>query len=366
MEEEEKRFTVYFDGTLTTITPFANSPEGNRGRNDEQLLPRLPINLGGTFKEVPIIPSATLRGKIRRAAARVLLDRFTTMKEPVGFDDWLLWALGGVKGTGDERLDVRRRASVIEGSALLAMFGAGESPAGGMVGARLHINPAIPTGDIPVAVVKGARAAENRAPYLIEIMPETEMDRVQAYTDANRDRSKLQKSRDALSKEIAKHEKAQAQRKPTASPEQLVSKRAELLELDDKLQAAIDAQRLVGSDNAIGRPLPGYEVIPARTELPHRMVIKAGTKEQIGFVLAALEEFALDPVIGAHHAAGCGRVAGLYDVKIRRGRQRSIEHVGRAAYGDLEGLSLDGDFLTECRAAWEKHAIDPNAYRAAA
>ena len=64
------QFTVYFDGTLTTVSPFATCPPDNKGRNNELLLPRIPVNRGGALEDTPFIPASTLKGPIRRAAAR--------------------------------------------------------------------------------------------------------------------------------------------------------------------------------------------------------------------------------------------------------------------------------------------------------
>ena len=163
--------TIYLKGTITTDTPYATSPEGCRGRNDEQLLPKLPVNIGGAIKMQPYIPAAGLKGKLRRAAAHVILDRFIDAGKTLTFEDWLLLACGGVKGSEREDIDPRDRARIIDQSALLSLFGAGASPAGGMVGAKLHMFPALPQGDVETAFVKGTRAHEDKRPVLGEILP---------------------------------------------------------------------------------------------------------------------------------------------------------------------------------------------------
>ena len=117
------RYTVYFKGTLKTESPFATSPEGNLGPNKEQLLPCMPVNVGGAFVDTPFIPASSIRGKLRRAAARVIQDRFQAAGEETTFADWLLWSVGGVKGTGGEDIDPRKRAEVIGKSAVLSVFG---------------------------------------------------------------------------------------------------------------------------------------------------------------------------------------------------------------------------------------------------
>ena len=199
----------------------------------------------------------------------------------------------------------------------------------------------------------------------MEFLDPGEIDKVQAYTDANRDRSQLDKDVKEIGRDLHKAERAEAAGKGPGK-EAIETQRTRLEKAQRDLQEAVEAQRLVGSDNAIGRPLPGYEVIPAGAVFPHRMVAKAATPLQIGFVLAALREFALDPVIGAHVSDGCGRISAQYDIQIRRGRGDALEAVGRLAYGDLTGLSSDGTEPRSWLQLWDETRLDPAAYRAAA
>lgn len=359
------RYTVYFKGTLSTVTPFANSPEGSRGPNKEQMLQRLPINIGGGFIEVPIIPASTIRGKLRRAAARVLLDRFEQAGEKVTFNDWLLWSVGGVKGSGGEDIDPRERAEIIAKSAMLSVFGAGDSPARSMVGASLHVAPGIPTQEVRPIVLKGARAHEDKNPLLVSILPPEEMDKVSILIAANRDRSKLANRVKAQVRVLKKASIDKAKGKPSKTDDEMQTLETEITDLKRQLDEAIEAQKLVGSDTAIGRPLPGYEVLPGGLEIPHTMQVTLQPREYIGFALEALAEFAIDPVIGAHVSDGCGRIAGRYDAFVRRGRDRQVQHVGKISFGDMEGLQVEGEWLEECCRAWADLDFDPAAYRAA-
>ena len=77
---ETQKCTVHFRGTLRLDAPFANSPAECKGPNKEQMLQRLPINIGGAFVDTAIVPAATIRGRVRRAGARVIraiLDKDT-------------------------------------------------------------------------------------------------------------------------------------------------------------------------------------------------------------------------------------------------------------------------------------------------
>ena len=358
--------TIYLKGTITTDTPYATSPEGCRGRNDEQLLPKLPVNIGGAIKMQPYIPAAGLKGKLRRAAAHVILDRFIDAGKTLTFEDWLLLACGGVKGSEREDIDPRDRARIIDQSALLSLFGAGASPAGGMVGAKLHMFPALPQGDVETAFVKGTRAHEDKRPVLGEILPPEEMGRVALYSAANRDRSRLKKDAAALAKKVRDEEKVAAKGKPTMTDEELSKLRETAAQAKVDYDKAVAAQKEIGSDVSLGRPLPGYEVIPAGLDLPHEMQLVAVTAVEAGLFIEALDRFALDPVIGAHTSSGCGRISAHYDVMVRQQGERQHEVVGRLSFGGLDGLVAEGDAFEGWRNAWTEKEFVPDHYRAAA
>jgi CRISPR type IV-associated protein Csf2 len=352
------RKTILIEGSLTTVTPFANSPEGCVGRNKERLLPRMPINVGGSWVDTAYIPAATLRGRIRRAAAHVVRERFEIGGETITFDDWLLWSVGGVKGDERERnLSPTVRQSIIDTSPLLSMFGAGASPAGFVAG-QFCIQPGLPSEDVPVVMVEGARAAEHRNVELAEILPETEMERVHLYTLANTERADL-----VTEIKNKKREFGAARKKD--DPDEANRLEGEIAELEQQLTEAEQAQRKIGSINAIGRPLPGYEVIPPGVVFQHTMMIRHGLSEHVGFALCALEQFALEPRIGAHAAAGCGYMAGDYDVKLMpQAREERPRHIGRLRFSPGSGLSLEGEELQELVEAWEKHDFQADAWRA--
>lgn len=357
------KYTVYFRGSITTETPFANSPAGRRGPNGEQLLPRIPVNIGGAFVETPFISAATIKGKVRRAAARVIADRFIAENEAITFNDWLLWALGGVKGNAGEDTDPRTRAGIIGRSALLSVFGAGDSPARSMVGASFHIGSAIPELEVKPAMREGARAHESRSPTLLDVLADGEWDTVNAYNAANRDRAQLRAQAKAL--EAAVKKAAAIKAKGETPPEDPDVLRLQLDEIR-RLEAEAEQAQSIVSSNSIGRPLAGYEVLPPKLEMPHAMQLMLQPPAYIGFALEALAEFAIDPIVGAHVADGCGRISARYDVSIRRGRERQVEIVGRVSYGTLDGLTVEGEWLAGCRAAWAEAPFVPDDYRAAA
>ena len=354
----DNKVTVYLRGEITTETPFANSPINSvKQPNGPRLLPRMPVNLGGRWVQVPVIQASTIRGKLRRAAAQVILEKFVEAGLQTQFEDWLLWAVGGVKGTRkDQGISIKERQEIIESSPLLAMFGAGESRAG-FVGARFHIDPAIPDQDVETTIVEGARRAENQNPALVEILDPEEIPKVDLYTAANRERSGIKSEIRDLTNAIKKANR-------NKDKELANSLKSELAALESQQKEAEAAQRQFGSDVTIGMPLAGYEVMGAKAVIPHRMLMQSASVEQIGFVIKALEDFAIDPRIGAHTTSGCGLISGDYNVSVRRTRRGDIETIGQITWDGFTGLKIVGDEIEQWITDWEKAELDLEALRA--
>jgi len=358
-------YTVFFEGTLKLESPFASCPPTDTKSNVARL-PRLPVYRGGAFELVPHVKPAAIRGKIRRAAAEVLRARYEQAGADIKEVDWFLWTVGGVKGNQRETMDVIERAKIIEDSALLAMFGAGASPAGGMVsGTSFRIDPGIPL-STEVGIVSGARGAENLNPALSTFLSPAEMERVQEYTDANAERSKKNNSVKALKAELSKLIRKAGKNGKAATKEDsqaLDAKRLEMATAEAEHAELSDHAQEVGSSNAMGRPLAGYEVLPQGLEIPHGLQLVAATEAHIGFILESIAEFALDPVIGAHISSGCGKISADYAVRFRAGRGRVSTQAGTMAFSGRGGLEIQSEFLERCLQAWKDLAFVPDHYR---
>src|SRR5690606_3109040 len=88
-------------GEITTETPFHTSPPGTpKGQNDEIRLPRLMI--ASRDNEVPVIPAAGIRGRLRRNAVQLVTDSLIASSGDTqsGFrlEDYYQNALGGFAG----------------------------------------------------------------------------------------------------------------------------------------------------------------------------------------------------------------------------------------------------------------------------
>ena len=368
----EERFNLELRGQLVTATPFANSPKGCVKKYDPdkglQQLPMMPVFQNGAQMESPYIPASTFRGVLRRAAAEEVAEFFRQRGEDVRLTDWLLFSIGGVKGSEKESCSPRVRHEYIESNPLVALFGAGDAGAGGMIGSKLHIAHAIPAFKVEPRQVEGARAHEDKSPRLLEVLSDEQQDIAWQLTLANSHRSDLS----TKVKDLERKRKAAQSKRGKTGGDELPEIDRQLDELKKRLDKAVAIQEQFGTSNAIGRPLPGYEVIPAGVEIPHRMTLADASLSQVGLFFAALRRFARDPVIGAHRSHGCGRLRGDYAVYRREGETH--KRLGHLEFGESEkedaeeyrNFSLHGDALAalDAQAAnWRENA-DPANFRA--
>lgn len=65
---------------------------------------------------------------------------------------------------------------------------------------------------------------------------------------------------------------------------------------------------------SVGMPLAGYQAIPPMSKMEHSIKIFNASLLELGGMLAALNQFSLNPIVGAHKASGCGEVQAKYEV----------------------------------------------------
>lgn len=342
---------VLFTGTVTTASPFANSPIGAKNADKAALLPRLPV--GGAMQ--PAIMPAVLRAALRQAATEELIER---LGGRVSFPDFALYAVGGVKGSkkdGDEKVGVIARSEYVRRQHLVGLFGAGESPAGFARGAW-SIGAAVAT-NADAVIIEGSRRPLNEDPRLVHVLAHEELAKAKRFGDINRSRSRKQAELNDATKALRKA-KAEADRAP-------------LQQKIKALQSELDAFASEGaellSDVTIGMPLAGYEVIGANVTMAHRMAIDmAGDAKRLGLALAALERFGLNPQIGAHGAHGNGLINARWDVSLREveGRRVKITPLGRVVIDTDRGCEIEGEPLQAALREWDAHPLERTLYGA--
>ena len=344
----ETRHNLELRGHIRTAEPYANSPDDCKVESGpDKGLQKLP-RIGGR----PFIAASAIRGMLRRAAA---LEAVDLLKGKVKFTDWLLFSVGGVKGSGDDRCDPNIRHDYIEGNPLVALFGAGEAAGpkgkiGGMIGSKLHIAHAIADDESIVlekgdGVIGGARAHENTSAVLHEVVED--MDSAAKFTQLDHRRAVLEREIKNLNAQIGRAKRnADGEKIP---PGQLKEWEKELADKKAKLNGkkgtdgaedvkGVKEQMLeeFGTDNPIGMPLTGYEAIPAGIRIRHRMTLAAVNSAQLGMFFSALERFALNPVVGAHRGHRCGRIRCEYDVYEHKRDEQGVRLVrlGRLVFGE--------------------------------
>mgnify|MGYP001290179118 CR=1 FL=1 len=392
-----KKYTVYFDGSVKTLSPYANSPAGASEDVDKDnlkgrfnRLPRLPVKRpgGDGFIMLPVISSSALRGPFRRAAAKIVLKRMKALGERISFDDWLFWTVGGVKGNEAEKsICAKKRLSYIDGNPLLSAFGAGHAGIGGMIGGRFIIDTVIPDGAFDIGLhgaggegrarmdpgaVRVARRAENRNLELPEYLDADELQRVELYSDLNSEKSSEKdngkKIGAAIRKLRAKLMKSGMSEKDADNHPDVVALKADQKAAEKRVTEITEEMTGVGSTNSIGMTQPGFEVMPVGAVFEHGMVLKSSTLEQIGFILATLAQVANDDVtFGAHASLGMGRLRMRYDISIRAEDEHIHVPVGTISIepGRFEMLATDErtSFLTDAALAWSEAAFEPDNFR---
>jgi hypothetical protein len=114
---------------------------------------------------------------------------------------------------------------------------------------------------------------------------------------------------------------------------------AQISQLGADAKAAFE--RAGGTVN-IQQPLSGYEALPIGLEMRHKITGDQLTPVELALLLAALERFAFQPVLGGHVAHGCGELTGSWTVRIA-GRGAPVALAGTVALDNYAGLKISSD-----------------------
>lgn len=122
--------------------------------------------------------------------------------------------------------------------------------------------------------------------------------------------------------------------------------RKKLREKRAQIEARIKAENL--QHVSAQMPLSGYEAIPPGAELETAISLVGASEIELGGMIAALERFAENPVLGAHAAHGAGVVSGTWEVnKTRTG------YIGKVTIKPFVGLEIEGEELLKAKEAFE-------------
>jgi hypothetical protein len=146
-------------------------------------------------------------------------------------------------------------------------------------------------------------------------------------------------------------------KRASGDPEYL-AEQEKLKKLEEELEKAKEAAAAAGGDVSILLPLPGYEALPAGTQIRHRFDARGVSPVELGLLVAGLSRWAMDPRIGARVAHGCGEVSGRYRIKVRPMGTAAWKDDGSLSFDLLDGLTTDGKTLSQAKKAWDDVAID--------
>lgn len=295
MEQKETFFDVFFNGALTTVTPFTFTSHVQKDG-----LPKIAGRL--------YIPASSIRGKLRRLARDEIhgvLAEANGGEHRFALSDFYLNTLGGVKGAkGGEtkKEDKGETVRVFDGrrkNPLVSLFGA---MAPSNVPGKLMIDHAIDAG---VNAAERVSIAHVRS------------------DDISRDPdSVLPLLEDGFEAEYLAMGKVMDTR--SAANRDIKVLRAQLKKVTDegereRILNEINAAKEVKDDNTAVQvqQILEYQAIPPGLKLNSNFRLLRVTKRELVLFLRALNRFSANPVLGGRHNHGNGIVSGEWDVRIR-------------------------------------------------
>lgn len=324
------RSTYHFTGSLKAQSPLATctpSMAARAAKNAPLPVPSFESERGRLL----YMPGSGLRSKLRGAVTTMLLEALEKRgARRFSLNDAQLNRVGGVLQLGAESaLDTVSYRRMIEANPAIGIFGASTPWVKGkaMVGHLICKNP-----EIRPMHVDGVRAdIIKRDPGIMEYLDEQAME---SYSEDIR-----------RTKEFAlvKAEKAKLEadlRKANAEERKQI--REKLAKIDERIKKEnlhhVSAQM----------PLKGYEAIPPGAELENAIALVGASDIELGGILAALERFAENPVLGAHAAHGAGVISGSWEInKTRTG------YIGKVTIKPFMGLEIEGEELLKAKEAFE-------------
>lgn len=328
-----KTYTLVLDGSITAVTPLATCPPRTeaekrldmRDKNPPARLPRMTLGASETV----YFPGSGLRGKLRRHAMTVVRNALQGDGAPVfTLDDHYFNVIGGIKDKGaDSKADIVAAAKLRDANPLISLFGSMAQHTAG----RLMVGHAVPDQATEPDVFTGVRSDDmERTPDNLNFLSPDEQEKWLAMSEEGASNSKAKAELKNVETALRKAtQKAKGDLEAATEVATLAAKR-------DALKAQVEAAGV-----NIKQVLSGYEAIPQGTVLKNRIVLRNASLLEIGLLLHAMNELALDPVIGAQSARGCGIVEGNWTVTVRTAD--GFEHVSTVTLKPFSGLEWTVD-----------------------
>ncbi len=323
--------TLNFVGKITTVEPLtvvlkdAVSSTGHR-------LPR-----NGGFTANPYFPGTSIRGALRHAAHKVILDRVgldENGKVPFDLADHFMLAQGvDVEGNSEafSAGEINAGAELRGKNPLLSLFGRW-----GLAG-KVGVGNGIPTSEGQWGMFGGgARSIMfERDESLIDILEEDQVERLNRIIteqgEASVDISAIKAEQAALKKLMK-----------TAGKDDKPDLQKQINDLDEKIKARKDEK--TEARESIRRPIDAYEAFITGAELDHRMTVKNASDAEAGLFISTLIRFASEPRLGGHANHNCGLVEAHYNVTTWKPGELAPVSLGEIRITS-DGVKIEGDEL---------------------
>lgn len=337
MTSENKHFDVVFSGYIKTESPFHSAPPSVKApKGKAKPLPR--ICIGNSGSEVPYISGSGIRGRLRRCAYQVVLEKLMSKHgleySPFTMDDFYLNVVGGFASESDGKIKTLAQR---EANPITSLFGTSY----GWTAGRLTVGFAYPEvgfGEtFPTSEISGvrkddlARGDGNEYAVSEEVMEDVFSRQEQARTD-----STAVKLIEDLKKRIRK----------SSNEEEIAGLQEELKDIEESKSG----KRTVSSQ----LPLDGYEVIPAGCDLRHRFQLIGATAAEVGFFIEVLRHFSHRPILGANYRADMGLISAKYDVAVFSNKPHEKVLSSSISFGgEMREFEL-GEGFDSYLAAWDE------------
>lgn len=339
--------TYVFEGTMKAEQPLATCSKDLLDRKGKKNQPTPVPTTQTEMGERLMFPASGIRGAIRRACRDVVRAHViekTGDDKPFSLDTHFMLTLGGIKGAGEEdKASVTRIADLRKKNPLINLFGAGDAGTAGFVAGRLGMGNAICAEALEPVIFSGARSDDiYRSPDQAQFLSDADLVMLTELSSGNRELSRMKA-------ETTKLKRSYYEAREAGDNAAVEGVAKELAELDEKMAKVREES---GSKNSVGMPLAGWSAIPQGAQMNHKMIIRRVTDTDLGLLLASLNAFSLEPIIGAHYANGNGEVSAEWDVyEVTLSGKKAV---GRVKLVPFDTAEIEGEDLQAALGAFER------------
>ncbi|MDK2126245.1 hypothetical protein [Parachitinimonas caeni] len=338
--------TYLLIGSLVAEEPLAtcsrdlkDAYEAENGPNKPTPVPVMQTAMGNRL----YFPATGIRGALRRCSRDVIRQHViaaTGNAKPWSLDQHYLMTLGGLQSEESDRASVADVEKWRQANVHISLFGGGGVGYLNFVQGHLNVGNAICEDACEPTIFSGARVDDfSRDGRQIAYLSDGD---IQSLIQ----RSHSVKARTDMAKQLKIAQKAWRDAK--ASGGDVDAAKAEMAALEDQIAASKKAGSV-----SVKMARAGYQAIPQGARMAQRCRLLQSNPVELGCLLAALSEFAMQPHLGAHGGTGCGLVSGEWEVfeVLSTGKQS----LGMIKLTPYEPLELGSPALLEARSAFDSY-----------